>query len=492
MSARLGDATLSLLAPGVVTPAYRRSAVTPGIVHLGVGAFHRAHQAVFVDDCLNRGEHEWGIVAVSLRSPETRDALKPQDCLYTLIQRDGSGDRLRAIGSLLDVVVAPESPEQVLRHLADPRIRIVTLTITEKGYTANLATRTVLWDHPDIQHDLENPGRPRTALGYLTEGLKRRRDRGIAPFTVLSCDNLPSNGRTLKALLVQFAGNGDRLLANHIEQQVAFPSSMVDRIVPATTDDDRAEAASRLGAEDAWPVVAEPFSQWVIEDHFPEGRPGLEASGMEFVTDVEPYEHMKLRLLNGAHTTIAAIGQSAGLATVADVFGEPVAQRFISAYWKEVSATLDATVDAVRYCERLAQRFLNPALRHRTAQIAMDSSQKLPQRILAPLAELTDARKPAGAVAFAVAIWMRSCLGVNESGVANSVSDPALAAWRRDQDLSALSAAEIVDAFLGLSSVFDARWRERTGVLDEITSALEQINRVGTLSAIAGAFPEKT
>ncbi len=488
MNTRLNNEALRFLADKLFAPAYDRAAVTPGIVHLGVGAFHRAHQAVFVDDCLIRGEHDWGIIAASLRNSETRDALKPQDCLYTLLLRDGSGAQVRTIGSLLDIVVAPEAPRRLVEHLADPRIRIVTLTITEKGYTANLAARTVLWDHPDVMHDVANPDKPRTALGYLSQALKRRRDQGVAPFTVLCCDNLLSNGKTLKALLLEFAGKSDRSLADFIDRQVAFPSSMVDRIVPATSDEDRETAASILGVEDAWPVAAESFFQWVVEDDFPTGRPRLEASGVEFVKDVEPYEHMKLRLLNGAHTTIAAIGQAAGLATVAEVFGDLIVRRFISIYWKEVALTLDATVDTARYTDRLITRFLNPALKHRTAQIAMDSSQKLPQRLLAPLAELADAKRPCGAVAFAAAIWMRSCYGVNENGVASSVSDPALAAWRADRDFCAMSAAEVVDAFLDLSSVFDSRWRERTEVIAAITNALECINRSGTMAAISDAF----
>ena len=204
--------------------------------------------------------------------------------------------------------------------------------------------------------------------------------------------------------------------------------------------------------------------------------------------DVEPYEHMKLRLLNGAHTTIAAIGQAAGLATVADVFGDLIVRRFISIYWSEVSLTLDATVDTARYTNCLIKRFLNPALKHRTAQIATDSSQKLPQRLLAPLAELADAKRPYSAVAYAVALWMRSCYGVDENGVASSVTDPALTAWRADRDFRAISAAEVVDGFLDFSSVIDSRWRERTEVIAAITKSLEHVNRFGTMAAISDAF----
>ncbi len=248
---RLNNVTALTLSPEVAVPTYDRSEITPGIVHLGVGAFHRAHQAPLVEDCLSRGEHTWGIVAASLRSPDTREALLPQNFLYTLTIREGSTQKNRVIGSVTDILVGPEDPLVLVDILADPRIRIVTLTITEKGYTANLANRDLRLDHPDVIHDQANPSRPRSALGFLVEAIRLRRQRAVAPFTVLSCDNIPSNGKTLKALLVQFADLRDPDLASYIGESVSCPSCMVDRIVPATTDRDRADISGSLGVEES-------------------------------------------------------------------------------------------------------------------------------------------------------------------------------------------------------------------------------------------------
>jgi fructuronate reductase len=268
MSARLSNAALAILPAPVAVPRYQRSHLKPGIVHLGLGAFHRAHQAVFVDDCLNAGEAEWAIVGVSLRSVDIRDALDPQDGLYTLSVVDGSGEALRVVGAIQKSLVAPENADAVLATLCNPGIRIVTLTVTEKAYLRN-AEGELDADHPDIVWDLEHQKRPRTVFGFLAEAIARRRASGAPIFTILSCDNLPANGRTLRRLMLSFAGLRDLELQRVIEGEVAFPSSMVDRIVPATTDADRERIAGALGVTDAWPVTTEPFLQWVIEDDFP-------------------------------------------------------------------------------------------------------------------------------------------------------------------------------------------------------------------------------
>jgi fructuronate reductase len=334
-SRRLSSATFQSLPASAAVPAYGRASVAPGIVHLGVGAFHRAHQAAYVDDCLAAGETGWGIIGVSLRSPDTRDALTPQDGLYTLAVRGSDGEALQIIGSIQSMLVAPEDPGAVLAALTDPRTRIVTLTITEKAYL-RAADDSLDESDPDIVHDLENPGSPKTAHGFLAESLSRRRAAGIPPFTVLCCDNLPANGATLHRLLIAFAklrdarsaASSDAPLAGHIADEVAFPSSMVDRIVPATTDADRARIAVELGLEDAWPVMTEPFRQWVIEDKFPAGRPAWEKFGVTMVEDVRPFEDMKLRLLNGAHSGIAYLGLLSGHATVDRAFADPAIRAF--------------------------------------------------------------------------------------------------------------------------------------------------------------------
>lgn len=479
----LSEATLSTLPAGIAVPAYDRANVTPGIVHLGVGAFHRAHQAVFIDDCLGRGETGWGIIAASMRSADTRDAIAPQDNFYTYCERDGKTEKLRIIGSILEVLVAPEDPARLIDRLSDRRVRIVTLTVTEKGYLANLSERRLLRDHPDILHDLENGDRPRSIHGALVAAIRRRRAEGSVPLTLLSCDNLPSNGKVLQALLVEFAGLGDPELADYIAQKVSCPCVMVDRIVPATTDTDRTAVAEALGVSDAWPVVAEPYFRWVIEDHFPHGRPKLEASGVEFVDDVEPYEHMKLRMLNGAHTAIAAIGQITGLETVADVYREPGVRHFIDRYWRDVDPTLSAAVDGPIYVVGLRQRFANPSLQHRAVQIASDASQKVPQRILAPLGELRDQGRNHSAVLMALALWIRSCAARNEVGEPIVIRDAAFNEWPAvDQD--ALSPAQVIERFLGFDRVFSAVWGAKPAFAVALTAAYQTIKNKGALGAI--------
>lgn len=480
---RLSQAALADLPAAVALPAYDRSMVTPGIVHLGVGAFHRAHQAVFVDDCIGRGETQWGIVAASMRSADTRDALAPQDNLYTYCERAGQTETYRVIGSILEILVAPEDPGRLVDRLCDPRVRIVTLTVTEKGYLANLSERTLLRNHPDILNDLDPGKDPRSIHGVLLAAIRKRRADGAVPLTLVSCDNLPSNGKVLKALLVEFAGMTDPALAGYLAENISCPCVMVDRIVPATTDRDRQAVTQALGAEDAWPVIAEPYFRWVIEDQFPHGRPHLEASGVEFVDDVEPYEHMKLRMLNGAHTAIAAIGQITGLETVSDVYADPRVRRFIDRYWSEIEPTLSPHLDGAGYVEGLRTRFANPSLRHRAVQIASDASQKVPQRILAPLGELIDEGRSHGAVLMAAALWICSCAARNEKGEPIIIHDPAFNEWPAiDQEV--LSPEQVAEHFLGFDRVFGTEWRDRPDFAAALAAACHAIKTNGALGAI--------
>ena len=273
-------------------PNYDRSKISVGIVHLGIGAFHRAHQAVYIDDLLAR-QPEWGILGVSLRSQTTAIALNAQDNLFTVATNDASGQSNRIIGSVLNVITAPENPQAVLDALTAETTKIVSLTITEKGYCHDPATGNLDENHADIIADLTNPTTPKTAAGYIVEALRIRRDNDIAPFTVLSCDNLPQNGLVTQKIILQYAKLYNADLADWIEALVTFPSTMVDRIVPATTDDNRTQISQAIGVEDKWPVMAEPFSQWVIEDHFCNGRPAYETVGAQLVDNVEPYELMK-------------------------------------------------------------------------------------------------------------------------------------------------------------------------------------------------------
>ncbi|UTY45751.1 mannitol dehydrogenase family protein [Sinorhizobium fredii] len=453
---RLSRRTLDRLPEGVTKPDYDPALVTIGLVHLGIGAFHRAHQAVFTEAIL-AGDPSWGISGVSLRSPDTRDALQPQDGLYTLKIQDGEAEQLQIVGSVVALLCAPEDPEAVLARMADPATRIVSLTITEKGYCHNPATGTLDEAHPDIVHDLENPQRPRSAIGFIVEALARRARAGNAPFTLLSCDNLPSNGHVLKRVVTRFAELRDPALAG-LARSVASPFTMVDRIVPATTDSDRDAIAAALGLEDAWPIMTEPFQQWVIEDDFPLGRPAWEKAGAVFVDDVAVFETMKLRLLNGSHSTLAYLGYLAGAETVADAMSLPGMEALIEALMREeASPTLPPLqgFDLAAYRADLLRRFRNPRLRHRTWQIAMDGSQKLPQRLLGTIRDRLKAGAGYERLALGVAAWMRYARGLDEQGQPIDVRDPhaaRIAGLVRD----VVEPERIVDAYLTMQDVFDA------------------------------------
>jgi fructuronate reductase len=322
-------------------------------------------------------------------------------------------------------------------------------------------------------------------LGLLTEALRRRRDAKIAPFTILSCDNLPNNGRMLRRSLNEFARAQDATMGSYIADSVSCPSTMVDRIVPATTDADRQSISQALGVADAWPVVAEPFFQWVIEDRFPLGRPHWENGGAEFASDVAPFERMKLRLLNGAHSAIAAIARVCGCDTIASAMADPQIRGFVRAYWREALATLAPGVDGGAYVKRLSMRFDNSALRHRAAQIASDASQKIPQRILAPLRERSAKGAASPAMVFAVAAWIRSCAGFDEAGAPILLSDPPFEAWSGKPDQGVASVEETVCAFLSFTSVFDAALRADAAFVDGLRQSLADIRRLGVRDAIA-------
>lgn len=491
MSARLSAKTLAALPPSVAVPAYDRSSVTPGIVHLGVGAFHRAHQAAYVDECLAAGETGWGIVGASLQSASTAEALGPQDGLYTLAERGSDGERLRVIGSIEKVLVAPENPGKLLDALTDPNIRIVTLTITEKAYLRN-AAGDLDAAHPGIVADLANPASPQTAHGFLVEALARRRAAGTKPFTILSCDNLPSNGATLHRLLVEFAALRSADLASHVES-VSCPSSMVDRIVPATTDADRARVSATLGVEDAWPVMTEPFRQWVVEDDFPAGRPGWEKFGVEMVRDVRPFEEMKLRLLNGAHSSIAYLGLLAGHDTVAKSFGDPAIRGFVGALWQEAAPTLpaDAGLDPKSYIAALTERFDNTALQHRTAQIANDGSQKLPQRILGTALDRLEAGAGADHLMLTVAAWIRAAELRGTKLPTAHFTDPLDAPLAKIAE-AAQPARETVAAVFELTGF--ARGSSHRATLEKLASAhLDTLRKEGVAAALAAlSRQEKT
>jgi len=482
---RLSTANLDHLPGHIRRPGYDRARVTPGIVHLGIGAFHRAHQAVVIDDLLANGATDWGINGASLRSSDTYDALAPQDCLYTLAVRSGAGTEHRIIGSVLSTEVAKHNPAQLIARMADPSTRIVSLTITEKGYCHTPQTGELNADHPDIVHDLANPDAPRSAPGFIVAALARRRAAGIAPFTVLSCDNLSANGRTVKRVLTQFAHLRSPDLGKWIADRVACPSTMVDRIVPETTDADRAAVTAELGMTDAWPVMTEPFTQWIVEGDFPAGRPDFARAGVQLVTDVTPFEHMKLRLLNASHSALAYLGYLAGYETIADTMTDDGFVALARGVMQDAAVTLSmpAGTDLNAYSASLLERFSNPALRHRTWQIAMDGSQKLPQRLLGTMQDRLRQGLAIDTHALAVAGWMRYVTAIDENGQAIDVRDPLAGELAAIAKASGPVAERLAPALLNVRSIFgdfgnDPRLR------DAVTHALAQLYEVGARPAV--------
>jgi fructuronate reductase len=407
----LSQANLGRVPREVKRPAYDRRTVDIGIVHFGPGAFHRVHQAWFVDKLLVN-DPRWGICAVSLRSTDVRDALVPQDGLYTLATLDESTS-YRIIGALKQTLVAPENPQSVLEQLCAPRTRIVTITVTEKGYCLD-AEGNLDMAHPDIRCDLRSPHSPTSLIGYLVEACRRRRASGAAPLTLISCDNLADNGRRLGRAVQQLAEAEDRNLAHWIQEKVAFPRTMVDSITPATTDDLRERAAAALGVIDRWPVQREGFVQWVIEDHSAgpdreSAGPDWESVGVIVTDDVGAYERAKLRLLNGAHSSLAYLGLLAGHETVAGAMNDADLAAFVGTMMKrDILPTIKAPrgLDLDIYIQAILKRFRNPAIRHALAQIAWDGSQKLPFRLLGTIQDNLQACRQIDRLCVPVAAWM--------------------------------------------------------------------------------------
>lgn len=488
---RLSQAQMASLPDDVILPKYDRSQLKAGIVHLGVGAFHRAHQAFYTEAVLNQFGGDWGIIGCSLRSPTVRDQLAPQDGLYTLVERSGEGEKLQVIGAVLQNLVGPENPAALVAAMAEPNIKIVSLTVTEKGYCHDPATGNLDLLHPDIQHDLENLSAPKSAIGFLVAALQRRADAGGKSFTVLSCDNLPNNGGVLEKVIVQFAQQVSARLADWISAHTCFPSTMVDRIVPATTDDDRREIEARLGVRDEGMVVAEPFSQWVIEDKFSDGRPQWEKVGALLVNDVHVFEKIKLRLLNGAHSTMAYTGYLSGFHFISEVMGEPAFVNMIKLYMaREAGETLSVPqgFDIEAYKQQLRDRFSNKALKHRTWQIAMDGSQKLPQRLLEAVRQQLVENGHIDILCLGVAAWIRYVSGVDEQGKAIEVSDPLSTELRALCDAAANKPEAMVRAVVGLQKVFGDDLAKDERFVATVIGWLEQFYARGVLATIRENF----
>ncbi|MEC9484051.1 MAG: mannitol dehydrogenase family protein [Halomonas sp.] len=433
-----------------------------GIVHLGLGAFHRAHQAVYLERHLARhGGGGWGISSANIRSnSHLVEQLRTQGQRYHVAEfADREHVTVREIAAIRETLYAgADGPdrEALLGRMANPEVRIVTLTVTEKGYYLSPAGGTLMTDAPGIAHDIAQPESPCTAPGMLVEALARRQKAGLPPFTVLSCDNMPDNGKRTRQAVIDLACQRDAALAEWIAQHVAFPNSMVDRIVPAMTEQDFARLAA-LGVDDAAAVVCEAFSQWVVEDDFPQGRPDWEHDGVEMVHDVAPFEAMKLRMLNGSHSLLAYLGALDGVETVADAVSRHNIAALLKRYMQDEAAptlSMPAGTDLMAYAERLLARFANDSLRHRTHQIAMDGSQKLPQRWLSGAQARLEAKGSIACTALGVAAWIRYTRGDNLHGQPHAVDDPMTATFADLHRRHAESDDALITAFLGLEAIF--------------------------------------
>jgi fructuronate reductase len=444
---------LASLTDHLLSPTWRDPRI--GIVHLGIGNFHRAHEAIYTEEAMLAAGGDWGICGVTLQGDVSkRDALMAQDGLYSVVERGPEGVRVTVIRALQEVLAMPHDRTRLFELLADRNVRIVSLTVTEKGYCRDPQTGDVDLDHAGIRRDLAHPGEPSTVPGILVAALGQRRDTGTPPFTVLSCDNLSHNGAALKQVVCSFARTLNDELAAWIETQVAFPSTMVDRIVPATTGSDRDAARAALGMDDAVPVPCEPFRQWVIEDRFPAGRPAWERAGAQLVDDVMPFELAKLRMLNGTHSTLAYLSMLAGFRTIDEAIAHlPLKALIHTMMTHEIAPTLDvpASFDLLAYRDALLARYANSALKHLTAQIAMDGSQKIPPRLLTTIESRLNAGQSIERLALAVAAWLVFLRGHADDGTRYEISDPLAARLTADVPTEP---GQLIETMLAVKEVF--------------------------------------
>lgn len=452
----LNNKAIAAAPTSLATPQYDRTALTSGIVHFGVGGFHRAHQAMYLDRLMNAGQAlDWAITGVGVLPADARmkQVMDKQDCLYTLTVKNPDGSRdSRVIGSIIEYLYAPEDPGAVIEKMASAPIRIVSLTVTEGGYNFHHLTGEFNADNPDVIHDLETGAAPRTVFGLVTEALARRRARGLEPFTIMSCDNIQGNGDVARKMFAAFATLKNPELGGWIAEHVPFPNSMVDRITPITADSDRSAIAEEFGFNDEWPVVCEPFEQWVLEDHFSLGHPPFDQAGVQLVRDVEPYELMKLRLLNASHQGMCYFGYLAGYRYAHEAAQDPMIAQFLLDYMdKEASPTLRPVpgVDLEAYKHTLIERFSNEHVRDTLARLCAESSDRIPKWLLPVIRENLERGGDIHRSAAIVASWARYAEGVDEQGhpidVVDRLKEPlmAAAAMQYDDPLAFVSNPDI-------------------------------------------------
>ncbi|RJF92317.1 mannitol dehydrogenase family protein [Noviherbaspirillum saxi] len=481
--------TLPKLAPAI-RPGYDPAALRSGIVHLGSGAFHRAHQALYTEIALASGSRDWGIIGASLRQASAGTLLRAQDGLYSVLTKGESDTSIRVIGCVREVIYTPDDPRRLPALIGSAETRIVSLTVTEKGYTLEPATRALDFSHPDIAHDLRAPEAPTSAVGTLFAGLHARRLAHGQPLTVMSCDNLQHNGKVLRRLVLAFAEAVDKVTAQWIVANVCFPDTMVDRIVPATTTSTLQEVRELLGVEDRAAVWGEPFRQWVIQDNFGAGRPMWEAGGAQIVADVQPFEEMKLRLLNSSNSMLAYLGYLGGDEYIYQAMRAPSYATLVRRFMKEEAAPTLSPVpgqDLDTYQAQLLERFANSSLPHRCYQIAMDGSQKLPQRLLSILRDNLAAGRPIRLGALGLAAWMRYVSGIDEQGKPILVQDPIAGQLEK---MARSDPSDIVDRVLSIRSMFGDNLPQSQRLRNELIAALDHLQRYGSRTTVA-AYAER-
>ena len=485
----LTQANLGELPPGVKVPTYDRSQLPAAIVHMSVGGFHRAHQALYLDDLMHRGGPRWGICGVGLLPGDAvmRDVLRAQDHLYTVIERSAKGDVARVVGSMVGYLFAPDDPRAVVEKMAHPDCRIVSLTITEGGYYVHQGTGELLSGSPDLQHDLAHPEAPVSSFGLLAEALELRRQRGLAPFTVQSCDNLQGNGNIAKRMILAYLKLRDPALHTWANQHVAFPNAMVDRIVPATKDEHRALVREKFGVADGWPVICEPWIQWVIEDHFPLGRPRWEEVGAQVVKDVVPYELMKLWLLNAGHQAIAYVGLLLGQTyadeAIADADVRALLERQMGDEVQELLPPVPG-IDLPAYRRTLVERFGNPILRDQLARLATEGSARVPKFVLPSIRERLKRGGPMRALTFTVASWLRYLTGQDERGRPLPMNEPMLA---KLQSL-AKQGGEDPRPLLAVRELFGDDLPASSAFVEAVADHLRALHQLGARAALQRAL----
>ena len=486
MTTKLNEKNLQLLGPRVRVPSYDRRQVGQNITHIGVGGFHRAHQAVYADDLLHLGvENEWGLCGVGLLKHDARirDVLREQDFLYTVVERGARGENARIIGSIVNFLYAPGNAQEVIDKMTSPDCRIVSLTITEGGYYVHQGTGEFDAQHPDIQHDLAHPDEPTCSFGYLLEALSRRRTRGMPPFTVMSCDNLQGNGDVMKKMLLAFAELRDPKLHNWLTENCPFPNSMVDRITPATTDEHRALVREKFSIDDGWPVMCEPFKQWVIEDHFPLGRPAWEKVGAQMTSDVLPYEKMKLRLLNASHQAMCYIGMLLGYEFAHEAMGDAQISKLVETMMEvEVTPLLPAVpgVDLTEYKRTLIERFANPAIRDQLSRIGTEGSARIPKFVLPSIIEELERGGPIKLLSFTVASWFRYLNGKDDQGKELPIIDPMSKKLRE----RALEGGQDPQSLLSMREVFSESLATSPRFVDQVRETLKSFYEQGARATL--------